>query len=80
MPSGEVVVLSPERSISGKRPHAHPWSSAIGANSERAAERFFPHWYDLVMLAKHRCGQSAIRKTRELFEEFVRHKKVFFHH
>lgn len=30
------------------------------------------------MLAEHPAGQSAV-KNRELFEEVVRHKKVFFH-
>jgi hypothetical protein len=30
------------------------------------------------MLAKHSAGQSAI-ENRELFEEVVRHKKVFFY-
>jgi hypothetical protein len=30
------------------------------------------------MLAKHPAGQSAV-ENRELFEEVVRHKKVFFH-
>jgi hypothetical protein len=49
-------------------------SSAIGANAERLSQ----HWYDLAMLAKHPAGQSAI-ENRELFEEVVRHKKVFFH-
>jgi hypothetical protein len=43
-----------------------------------SAERFSRHWYDLVMLAKHPAGQSAI-ENRELFEEVVRHKKVFFY-
>ncbi|AMQ90943.1 hypothetical protein ASQ50_09005 [Marinobacter sp. LQ44] len=43
-----------------------------------SAERLSRHWYDLVMLAGHPAGQSAV-KNRELFEEVVRHKKVFFH-
>jgi hypothetical protein len=30
------------------------------------------------MLAEHHTGKSAIN-NRELFEEVVRHKKVFFH-
>jgi len=75
-PSGEVVVLSPERTFWEKATLIHVECNR--GELRASAERFSRHWYDLVMLAKHPAGQSAI-ENRELFEEFVRHKKVFFH-
>ena len=75
-PSGEVVVLSPERTFWEKATLIHVECNR--GELRASAERLSRHWYDLVMLAKHPAGQSAI-ENRELFEEVVRHKKVFFH-
>ncbi|EMP54248.1 hypothetical protein MSNKSG1_16756 [Marinobacter santoriniensis NKSG1] len=75
-PTSEVVVLSPERTFWEKATLIH-----VECNRGRlrdSAERLSRHWYDLVMLARHSAGQSAI-ENRALFEEVVRHKKVFFH-
>ena len=75
-PSNEVVVLSPERTFWEKATLIH-----VECNRDKlreSAERLSRHWYDLVMLAEHHTGKSAIN-NRELFEEVVRHKKVFFH-
>ncbi len=75
-PSSEVVVLSPERTFWEKATLIH-----VECNRGRlreSAERLSRHWYDLVMLAEHPAGQSAV-ENRELFEEVVRHKKAFFH-
>ena len=41
------------------------------------ADRLSRHWFDLVMLSRHHSGQLAIN-NRSLFEDVVRHKKVFF--
>jgi hypothetical protein len=75
-PSGEVVALSPESTFWEKATLIHVECNR--GELRASAERLSQHWYDLVMLAKHPAGQSAI-ENRELFEEVVRHKKVFFH-
>lgn len=75
-PSSEVVVLSPERTFWEKATLIHVECNR--GKLRESADRLSRHWYDLVMLAQHSAGQSAIN-NRELFEEVVRHKKVFFH-
>ena len=75
-PSCDVVVLSPERTFWEKATLIHVECNR--GKLRASAERLSRHWYDLVMLAKHSAGQSAI-ENRELFEEVVRHKKVFFY-
>lgn len=75
-PSSEVVVLSPERTFWEKATLIHVECNR--GKLRESAERLSRHWYDLVMLAEHPAGQSAV-ENRELFEEVVRHKKVFFH-
>lgn len=34
-------------------------------------------WYDLLMLTEHASGKAAI-DNRELFEDVVRHKQIFY--
>ena len=75
-PSSEVVVLSPERTFWEKATLIHVECNR--GKLRESAERLSRHWYDLVMLSAHPAGQSAV-ENRELFEEVVRHKKVFFH-
>ena len=41
------------------------------------AERLSRHWYDLAMLAEHDSGKRAVN-NRKLFEDVIRHKKIFF--
>ena len=75
LPSGEVVVLSPERTFWEKATLIH-----VECNREEFkadAHRLSRHWYDLRMLAKHASGKAAIN-NRALFEDVVRHKQVFF--
>lgn len=75
LPSGEVVVLSPERTFWEKATLIH-----VECNREEFkadAHRLSRHWYDLRMLAKHGSGKAAIN-NRALFEDVVRHKQVFF--
>lgn len=75
-PSSEVVVLSPERTFWEKATLIHVECNR--GKLRESADRLSRHWYDLVMLARHSAGKSAIN-NRALFEEVVRHKKVFFH-
>ena len=75
LPSGEVVVLSPERTFWEKATLIH-----VECNREEFkadAHRLSRHWYDLRMLAKHASGKAAIN-NRALFEDVVRHKQIFF--
>ncbi len=74
-PASEVVVLSPERTFWEKATLIHV--ECHRGQLKASAERLSRHWYDLVMLAQHASGQAAIH-NRELFEEVVRHKQVFF--
>jgi len=75
-PSSDVVVLSPERTFWEKATLIHVECNR--GKLRESAERLSRHWYDLVMLARHPASRSAL-ENRELFEEVVRHKKVFFH-
>ena len=74
-PSSEVVVLSPERTFWEKATLIHVECNRKGFKAD--AHRFSRHWYDLQMLAAHHSGKTAI-KNRELFEDVVRHKQIFF--
>lgn len=74
-PTSEVVVLSPERTFWEKATLIHVECNR--GQLKKNAERLSRHWYDLVMLSRHASGQAAVR-NRDLFEDVVRHKKVFF--
>ena len=75
LPSGEVVVLSPERTFWEKATliHVECNRNKIKADMHRLSR----HWYDLLMLTEHASGKAAI-DNRELFEDVVRHKQIFF--
>ncbi|HEB92751.1 MAG TPA: nucleotidyl transferase AbiEii/AbiGii toxin family protein [Gammaproteobacteria bacterium] len=75
LPSGEVVVLSPERTFWEKATLIHVECNREEFKSD--AHRLSRHWYDLRMLAAHASGKAAIN-NHELFEDVVRHKQVFF--
>jgi hypothetical protein len=75
LPLGEVVVLSPERTFWEKATLIHVECNREEFKSD--AHRLSRHWYDLRMLAVHSSGKAAIN-NRELFEDVVRHKQVFF--
>lgn len=75
LPSGEVVVLSPERTFWEKATLIHVECNRDEFKAD--AHRLSRHWYDLRMLAEHVSGKTAIN-NRELFEDVVRHKQVFF--
>lgn len=74
-PTGEVVVLSPERTFWEKATLIH--AECHRGPLKKNAERLSRHWYDLVMLSRHVSGRAAIG-NRTLFEDVVRHKQVFF--
>ncbi|VAW74898.1 hypothetical protein MNBD_GAMMA14-2432 [hydrothermal vent metagenome] len=75
LPSGEIVVLSPERTFWEKATliHVECHRKQIKAHANRLSR----HWYDLRMLARHASGKTALN-NRGLFEDVVRHKQVFF--
>jgi predicted nucleotidyltransferase component of viral defense system len=75
LPSGEVVVLSPERTFWEKATLIHVECNREEFKSD--AHRLSRHWYDLRMLANHAAGKAAIN-NRALLEDVVRHKKIFF--
>ena len=75
LPSGEVVVLSPERTFWEKATLIHVECNR--ARFKSGVHRLSRHWYDLRMLARHDSGKAAIN-NRTLFEDVVRHKQVFF--
>lgn len=74
-PSGEIVVLSPERTFWEKATliHVECNRKQIKANADRLSR----HWYDVRMLASHASGKTALN-NRELFEDVIRHKQAFF--
>ena len=74
-PSSDVTVLSPKRTFWEKATliHVECNRDKLKANPERLSR----HWYDLVMLSRHESGQVAVN-DRNLFEDVVHHKKVFF--
>ncbi|MBD2781583.1 nucleotidyl transferase AbiEii/AbiGii toxin family protein [Xenorhabdus szentirmaii] len=73
-PSGQVVVLSPERTFWEKVTLVHV---ECRRGLRENADRLSRHWYDLVMLARHEIGHSAIA-DRKLLEDVIRHKSAFF--
>jgi len=76
LPSGQVIVLSPQRTFWEKATLIHV---ECNRNTLRAdANRLSRHWYDLIMLAQHGLGIAAI-SNRELLADVVRHKKIFFY-
>ena len=75
-PAATVTVLSPVRTFWEKATLIH-----VECHRRRLAnhpERLARHWFDLTRLAAHGIGRAALA-DRELLEDVVRHKKVFFH-
>ena len=71
-----MTVLSPVRTFWEKATLVH-----VECHRRRLAnhpERLSRHWFDLTRLAAHDIGRAALA-DRELLEDVVRHKKVFFH-
>ncbi len=75
-PVATVTALSPLRTLWEKATLVH-----VECHRRRLAsqpERLSRHWFDLTRLAAHDIGRAALA-DRELLEDVVRHKKVFFH-
>ena len=75
-PAATVTVLSPVRTFWEKATLIH-----VECHRRRLAnhpERLSRHWFDLTRLAAHDIGRAALA-DRELLEDVVRHKMVFFH-
>lgn len=74
-PRAQADVLSPVRTFWEKATLIH--AECNRGEFRKTAERLSRHWYDLAMLARHPIGEKALAQ-RELLEDVVRHKKVFF--
>jgi len=74
-PTCDVTVLSPQRTFWEKATLIHVECNR--GKMKQNVERLSRHWYDLTMLAKHEAGQAAVQ-NRELFEDVIGHKKIFF--
>ena len=75
-PAAAVTVLSPVRTFWEKATLIH-----VECHRRRLAnhpERLSRHWFDLTRLAAHDIGRAALA-DRELLEDVVRHKRVFFY-
>ena len=71
-----VTVLSPARTFWEKATLSH-----VACHRRRLAnspDRLSRHWFDLKCLADHAVGQAAL-SDRDLLQNVVQHKKVFFH-
>lgn len=75
-PRSSVTVLSPQRTFWEKATLIHVECQRQEARS--SAERLSRHWYDLAQLADLPIGREALER-RDLLEEVVKVKKVFFH-
>ena len=75
-PAATVTVLSPARTFWEKATLIH-----VACHRRRLAnspDRLSRHWFDLKCLADHAVGQAAL-SDRDLLQNVVQHKKVFFH-
>ena len=71
-----MTVLSPARTFWEKATLIH-----VACHRRRLAnspDRLSRHWFDLKCLADHAVGQAAL-SDRDLLQNVVQHKKVFFH-
>lgn len=75
LPCARVIVLSPLRTFWEKATLIHVECHRQGPKSK--ADRLSRHWYDLALLAQHQIGEQALLR-RDLLEQVVAHKKIFF--
>ena len=74
-PRAAVTVLSPARTFWEKATLIH-----VECHRRRLADRpdkLARHWFDIDRLLSHEIGRAALA-DRELLEDVVRHKQVFF--
>ena len=74
-PEATVCVLVPHRTFWEKATLIHV--ACNRSDPKLDADRQSRHWHDLAVLADHNIGKIAIA-DRELFEDVVKHKNVFF--
>lgn len=76
IPRTNVNVLSPERTFWEKATILHREYYRAEAGKE-ISERIFRHYDDLVVMARHERGKSAIKELA-LLEQVAKHKQHFF--
>lgn len=74
-PEAVVDTLAPERTFWEKATLLH--AECNRGELRESAERLSRHWYDLTVLADQQIGSNALQ-NRALFEDVVKHKKLFF--
>jgi hypothetical protein len=74
-PEARVRVLSPARTFWEKATLIHV--ACNRSDSKLDADRQSRHWHDLAALADHEIGKTSIG-DRQLLEDVVKHKSVFF--
>jgi hypothetical protein len=74
-PQAKVTVLSPARTFWEKATLIHVECNR-GQLKQNAA-RLSRHWYDLVMIAEHDIGKTALA-NKGLLNEVIKHKTIFF--
>jgi hypothetical protein len=74
-PEATVHVLSLSRTFWEKATLIHV--ACNRSNPKLDADRQSRHWHDLAVLADHKIGAAALA-DRQLLEDVVRHKSVFF--
>lgn len=77
-PVANVVVLSPQRTFWEKATLIHSECHRPRKADGPQPERMSRHWYDLIVLAEHQIGRSAI-KDRKLLADVVTLKGAFYH-
>jgi hypothetical protein len=74
-PIATVRVLSPRRTFWEKATLIHV--ACNRSHPKLDADRQSRHWHDLAILADHKIGKASI-VDRQLLEDVVRHKSIFF--
>jgi len=74
-PEATVRVLSPSRTFWEKATLIHVACNRSGPKLD--ADRQSRHWHDLAVLADHKIGKTSIT-DRQLLEDVVKHKNIFF--
>jgi len=74
-PEATVQVLSPCRTFWEKATLIHV--ACNRSHPKLDADRQSRHWHDLAILADHEIGKTSIA-DRQLLENVVRHKSIFF--
>lgn len=74
-PEATIQVLSPSRTFWEKATLIHVACNRSDPNLD--ADRQSRHWHDLAVLADHKIGRTSIA-DRQLLQDVVRHKNVFF--